>query len=461
MKLFAKLAISVSLLLMGAIVVLSLSFYWAEERTIRQEAQQEQQGVLTNLVHIAREAAITNDDLLLVKYTRWLLQWHPAMTSASVADTQGAVLAHSEPGQIGHKALAAESLSETKVLSGPIYLGNHWIATASVAFSQKRLEESMHQRIHQLQGRVAWVACWSLMVGLLVSFAVALSWTRPIQQLSAATREIGQGRWNVALGALDTRGDELGDLSRAFTKMAGALQQLDHMKEDFVSAVTHELRSPLGAIESYLNLIAQELHEGISLSAWENYLERLRINTQRLTRFINDLLDVAALDRGKMKLQIQPVDLLAIAQDVLGLLALKMREKALAYDVLGDPPVWVQADPEKIRQVLINLVSNAIKFTPAGGRIQIQLRRDDPGGVCVSVKDTGIGIALEDQSSIFNKFEQIASARRNVTGPKGTGLGLSISKALIELHGQTLNIQSDTGRGSCFYFVLPAAKPAF
>src|SRR6266480_3959333 len=257
----------------------------------------------------------------------------------------------------------------------------------------------------------------------------------PKLALAILTEKVGRGNWDLDFGSLLRRGDEIGRLACSFQQMAGQLQQLDTMKEDFVSAVTHELRSPLGAIESYLNLITQELHEGIPLSAWENYLERLRINTQRLTRFVNDLLDVAALERGKVKLDCRQLSVLTLAQDVMGLFALKLKEKGLSYAVKGStglPDVY--ADPDKIHQVLVNLVSNAIKYTPPGGHVVIDIANSrDQSGLCVSIRDTGIGISESDQSKIFNKFEQVPSARKNIQGPKGTGLGLAISRALIEL----------------------------
>ncbi len=116
------------------------------------------------------------------------------------------------------------------------------------------------------------------------------------------------------------------------------------------------------------------------------------------------------------------------------------------------------ADPEKIRQVLINLVSNAIKFTPMGGHVSIRVEVDAHSGMQrVSVTDTGVGISPEDQRHIFNKFEQVPSARKHIQGAKGTGLGLSICKALIELHGQILSVNSRPGVGSVFSFTLPRA----
>jgi signal transduction histidine kinase len=460
MKLFPKLALSISSLLVGTLLCLSLFFYWSEERQLRFEAGQDRLAILHNLVHIAQESFLSNDDLLLVKYTRWLEKWNPSLVSASVVDPHGAILAHSEPTRIGKQdSLPPKGLSQVLVLSEPVRLGAQWVATASVAFSEQTLQMTLNHQLTLLKRRMEGIVFISLILGVCLALGLASSLSRPINELSRLAESIGQGHWDIEVGPLNRRPDELGSLTKAFSKMAEQLRQLDTMKEDFVSAVTHELRSPLGAIESYLNLIGQELHEGIPIPAWENYLERLRINTQRLTRFVNDLLDVAALERGKLKLECRSIQLISLAEDVVGLLALKLREKELSYEVVSPSNIpEVFADPEKIRQVVINLISNAIKFTPNKGRIEIRLDTQETWGVRLSVRDSGLGIAEEDQVKIFSKFEQVHSARQTIKGPKGTGLGLAISRALIELHGQSLNVQSQKGQGSTFYFTLPYAK---
>jgi len=493
MKLFPKLALTVSGLLIGTTVCLSLSFYWAQRRAIRAEADQERHLLLQNLVHIAQESFLTNDDLLLVKYTRWLQKWNPSLVSASVVSPQGEVLAHSEPSQIGqhlssdvqgpasdHPSSAfvedglasirdgprgvgrrtSDASTEVLVLTQPVHLGNQWVATASAGFSERQFEATVQCRLRELQRRLGLIAAGAVAVGLMISFCLALSWTRPIGSLAQAAGRVGQGKYKLDLGATNRRRDELGFLSKAFQTMAEQLQQLDQMKEDFVSAVTHELRSPLGAIESYLNLINEELQDGIPPSTWRTYLDRLRVNTQRLTRFVNDLLDVAALERGKVTLQQVPVNLAILLQDVAALYAAKIAERKLTCRIVVPevpvPEVW--ADADKIRQVVMNLVSNAIKFTPELGAIEIGLKGlPQEHGVSVYVLDTGMGIAAEDQAKIFNKFEQVHSARKDVKGPKGTGLGLSICRALIDLHGGTLSVDSRPGEGSRFHFELPVA----
>lgn len=464
MRLFPKLALTVSTLLMGTTACLSFSFYWMERRQIQRQADQERRALLQNLVHIAEESFLTNDDLLLVKYTRWLQRWNPSLLSASVAGLEGEVLAHSEPSRIGKPQApgpADPSRTEVLVLSGAVRLGNHWVATASVAFSQRQFKETVRARLRELQKRIGGIAAGAFGLGLGISFLLALSWTRPIGSLAQAAERIGQGEYVFDLAGTNQRRDELGFLARAFGAMAEDLRQLDQMKEDFVSAVTHELRSPLGAIESYLNLITHEIQAGISSSAWQSYVERLRVNTQRLTRFVNDLLDVAALERGKVTLERQPVNAAILIQDVLTLYGAKLAERKLTprASIPPDPPQAL-ADPDKIRQVLVNLVSNAIKFTPEGGSIEVGLQAPAPQKeLRVFVKDTGIGISDEDQRKIFNKFEQARSARPSVKGPKGTGLGLSISKQLVELHGGAIGVTSQLGVGSTFWFTLPTSSP--
>ena len=463
MKLFPKLAFTISTLLIGATLALSASFYLAERRSIRIQADQERRALLQNLVHITQESFLTNDDLLLVKYTRWLQKWNPSLVSASVVSPRDEVLAHTEPTQIGKsvnpKAPDA-GRTEVLVLTQAVHLGPQWVATASMGFSEHQFEETIQHRLQGLKRRLGFIATSAVVVGLLISFILALSWTRPIGILVEAAALVGQGKYKLDLATTSRRRDELGFLSQAFQIMAEELQELDQMKDDFVSTVSHELRSPLGAIESYLNLINEEIHDGISVPAWQTYTERLRVNTRRLTRFVNDLLDVAALERGKVTLERQSVNLAILIQDVVAFYTAKLAERKLACTVVIPntclPYAW--ADPDKIRQVLVNLLSNAIKFTPQRGSIEIgvsEIPADQR--LLVDVKDSGFGIAPEDLSKIFNKFEQVHAARQTVKGPKGTGLGLSICRALVELHDGTLDVESTPGKGSRFYFTLPAA----
>ena len=459
MKLFPKLALAVSLLLVGTTLALSVCFYIAERRFIRAQADLERRGLLQNLVHITQESLLTNDDLMLVKYVRWLPKGNPSLASASVANPQGQILAHSEPNQIGKplRPPATGARAEVLVLTQPVRLGKRWVATASASFSERLFEETVEARLHDLQKRLGSIVTAAVAAGVGISFLLALSWTRPIGRLAEAAKHIGQGNYGCDLSAAVRRRDELGNLTKALQAMARQLQELDQMKEDFVSAVTHELRSPLGAIESYLNLIYEEIRDGNSAPAWSTYIDRMRANTQRLSRFVNDLLDVAALERGKITLEPGPLDLPPLLRDVVTFFSVKLAERQLTcvtnFPSSELPLAW--ADPEKIRQVLVYLLSNAIKFTPEHGTIELGAKKESGGdGIVIYVRDSGPGIAPENQFKIFNNFEQVQSARLNVKGPRGTGLGLSMARALVELHGSRLGLESKIGEGSCFYFTL-------
>src|ERR1019366_3834250 len=208
--------------------------------------------------HITQESILTNDDLLLVKYTRWLQKWNPSLVSASVVSPTGEVLAHSEPSQIGKSvSRAAPDAGDTQmlVLTQPVHLGTQWVATASAGFSERQYEETVETRLAGLKRRLGFIVAGAVGAGTIISFLLAMSWTRPIGSLARAAKRVGQGHYQLELSNMSRRRDELGFLSQAFQAMASELQDLDHLKEDFVSAVTHELRSPLGAIESYLNLM--------------------------------------------------------------------------------------------------------------------------------------------------------------------------------------------------------------
>lgn len=456
MRLFPKLALLVSCLLVAAIAGLSSLYYWSEQRLIRQQAQAHQQELLQNLVLIAQDAYFSTDDLLLATYTHCLQKWNPELISASVVDPEGRIRAHSEPRNIG-KTFDSVTPSSALVLSQSVKYGRRYIGTASVMFSQKLLDAALQVRLAELQRRVLTFAASVLLLGLVGSLLMALSWTRPIKLLALAHEQIGKGQWNVDLGFLVHRKDEIGFLSQSCTAMAARLAELDQLKDDFVAAVSHEFRSPLAAIESYLHRIEIVRERGGPVESWIGNLQPIRVSAERLERFIDDLLDVAYAHTGKLSLERRTTDLPLLAHDTLNHMDIKFRDKYITYDIESPPTIPVAyVDPDRIRQVLSNLLTNALKFTPEGGHVQVRLETVDDGqGVRIAVKDNGIGIEKTDQERVFNKFEQVKSARAKVKSSKGSGLGLAISRALVELHGGSIGVTSELGQGSEFFFTLP------
>jgi len=233
------------------------------------------------------------------------------------------------------------------------------------------------------------------------------------------------------------------------------LKELDRMKSDFVSNVSHELRTPLTAIKGAVDLILREV-AGPLTEKQVHYLTRVRSNTQHLAGLINDLLDLAKIESGKIEFRSSRVSLSGLVHEVAEALRPVAAEKVIALETtIREPSILVWADRDKINQVLTNLIGNAIKFTPVQGRITVSASRNGGESVQVSVSDTGPGVPPDEKEKIFAKFYQIAEV--NGENSKGTGLGLAIAKALVELHGGKIWVESEPGRGSTFSFTLPVS----
>lgn len=281
--------------------------------------------------------------------------------------------------------------------------------------------------------------------------------------------------------SLETKvADRTRELSEANTALEAShrqLQALDRLKSEFVSSVSHELRTPLTAIR----MAVDNLLDGVTgeiTPILQRYLTRIKNNTDRLVRLITDLLDLSRIEAGRIELHRTAVPVAEIMQEVAESLRPMAVQKGVELAVVPvGSPLLVFADRDKLQQILINLVENAVKFTSSGGRVTVAARRVDwsngqivdpsrpidqltnrpidSGPVEIAVADTGQGIPPEELGAIFEKFHQV---RRDGQGKaQGTGLGLPIAKSLIELHGGQIWVDSQVGRGSRFVFTLPAA----
>ncbi len=235
------------------------------------------------------------------------------------------------------------------------------------------------------------------------------------------------------------------------------LKELDKLKSDFVSNVSHELRTPLtsikGSVENMLDGLTGSLNE-----KQIRYLVRIKSNTDRLSRLINDLLDLSRIESGRVEVRPTRLPLTALAEEVAEHLKPLATEKLIRIEVPSpDPSATAWADRDKVTQVLVNLVGNALKFTPKEGKVTVALAKNDNDYVQISVADTGPGILPEEANKIFSKFYQVTNIAKQK--PIGSGLGLAISKALVEMHGGKIWVESEVGRGSTFYFTLPAQQP--
>jgi signal transduction histidine kinase len=243
--------------------------------------------------------------------------------------------------------------------------------------------------------------------------------------------------------------------TRALEESNARLQALDHQKTEFVSNVSHELRTPLTSIKGYVDYLLEGIAGELTLQQ-KDFLTRVQGNTDRLVRLINDLLDLARIEAGRVEFHPMLLSMNELATDVIEELRPLAVEKGvdLGFD-LPKTDGFVRADRDKFYQVLLNLMHNAVKFTPPGGSIRVQVDLQPDGKVLTVIRDTGEGIPPEALERIFDKFHQVGQTQGQV---KGSGLGLAIAKALVELHGGTIWVRSELGQGSTFGVVLLAAE---
>jgi len=243
-------------------------------------------------------------------------------------------------------------------------------------------------------------------------------------------------------------------------EVTARLRELEQMKSDFLSVISHELKTPLTVINAAAGLLHEEEVCAHSPTA-SRLIDNIQRNTGRLLSLVSDLLDMASLEGGQVQLDRQPLEL----SEVIWEAAAAIRPLAEGKQQQLTLPSWsdlliVEADRRRLEQILVNLLTNAVKFTPAGGAIQVAVQRigSQEGNILLSrtpyvlcsVSDTGPGIPLSEQPHIFDRFYK-GSERRS----GGTGLGLSITKSLVELHGGRIWVESEVGKGSTFYFTLP------
>ncbi|MDP2700991.1 MAG: GAF domain-containing protein, partial [Candidatus Rokubacteria bacterium] len=242
--------------------------------------------------------------------------------------------------------------------------------------------------------------------------------------------------------------------ARLFREIADKSRQLEDAsrhKSEFLANMSHELRTPLNAIIGFSEVLNERMFGELNEKQAE-YLRDIHASGTHLLSLINDILDLSKIEAGRMELELTDFDLPAALDNAVTLVRERASRKGVTVRIAIEEQVGVmRGDERKIRQVLLNLLSNAIKFTPEGGRIEVGAAPRD-GAVEVSVRDTGVGIAPEDQEAVFEEFRQVgASAAKQ----EGTGLGLALCRKFIELHGGTIRVTSAVGAGSAFTFRLP------
>ncbi|MBI4345994.1 MAG: HAMP domain-containing histidine kinase [Elusimicrobia bacterium] len=456
MTIRAKLTLMMALLLFAGLGALGVGFISLERGYLLSENSDRVKLMLGSAERAGRDALLQKDDVLLVSYLKFLKEQFDSLEYCRVT-IQGIERERTLP-PIGSAPPGARVIDEIVRVQDPA--DSRRAVTVTLGINEDKLEERVEQGVARLERNLARILSIALILVLLVSDWIARSIARPIRQLSEVVAQVGRGKLGARMEW--TSKDEVGQLVEGFNQMSMRLEELDTMKRDFVSSVTHELRSPLGAIESFIRLIEQKLASGRGdPQQLHEYFGRIAQNVRRLSGFINDLLDVAKIERGKMECVLRPTRIQEVAGEVVQFFEAKSKEQRVSLTSKVDPGFpLVQADPERIRQVIVNLVSNALKFTPEGGHVWIgseQFREGERKWAEVTVTDTGRGMDRQDLDQLFKKFQQGKNVSQGVMGTKGTGLGLFIVKSIAEAHGGKVAVRSVPGKGTQFSFTLSLA----
>jgi signal transduction histidine kinase len=280
---------------------------------------------------------------------------------------------------------------------------------------------------------------------------------KPIERLSRRMMDFLVDRYSFQFSTPEA--NELGELQQTFNSLAqrvintmDELKHLDQAKTEFLSIASHELRTPMTSIKGSLSLLVTGVMGTVEPGCMR-LLKIAEIETDRLIRLINDLLDLAKIEAGRLPLACTWASWDAeVAKSIEGLVGLAHNSRVhVVADAAAGLELFIDCD--RFQQVLTNLISNAIKFSPSDGVVRVTVGRGQDGEAIVNVSDQGPGIAAEDRALIFQKFRQAKSPENPVV--KGTGLGLTIAKALVEEHGGEIGVESEPGNGSVFWFTLP------
>ncbi len=311
---------------------------------------------------------------------------------------------------------------------------------------------------------------FALAISILISFLIYRSISKPLAHLTEGTRAIAEGKFSYRLDT--TRKDEFSQLAKDFNTMTHRLNELDELKKDFVSHVSHELKAPLASMRETIQLLLEEIPGPLT----EKQKRLLQLNLQselRLTSMISNLLDVSKTEAGVMEYELKSRDLIPLVRNAIAELEVQAQERRIKIEaVLPKAPLPVECDSDRIVQVLVNLLGNAVKFAPKEGTVQVtvqavegipqnvpksrrRLFTDPADGKCfglVAIADAGPGVPDSDKEKIFEKFHQVKQGQKTVG--QGVGLGLAICSTIVQAHRGAIWVEDNPGGGSRFLLLL-------
>lgn len=359
-----------------------------------------------------------------------------------LADADGSVVLASDPQWVGRK------LSKDILAAGvPINVADRRVGTL-VAGALEDAFSPLEQTFFDSLNSSIWVAgALAALAAIVLGVLLLRQLTVPLRRLAQATEQISLGNTPGLRLPVHSR-DELGQLSAAFHRMIERLERSEKLRRQMIADIAHELRTPLTVVQGNLQAILDGVYE-----ATPEVIASIHEESLLLARLVNDLRDLSLAEAGELHLKKQLADIREVIRQTVTVIEPHLESKRIVLTVtLPNDPVLVDMDSQRIRQVLLNILSNAERYTPQGGQIALSAVKSDVE-VRVSVTDSGPGIAPEDLPYIFERFWRADRSRTRTTG--GTGLGLAIAKQLVEAHGGRIWAESTPGKSATFVFSLP------
>ncbi len=474
-RLWVQLSLGSALIMMGSVLLVSLLINRQVDshfRTFIAQDQLRDSQIVTRLEeHYASQGSWQGVEQLLLARAlapgghgqgQGLRLGRPDLT---LADAEGHII-YSDLATSPAAALDRADMEQALPLTGQDQTIGYLVVQSPQAAVLSQQASSFLAQVNQALLRAALVAST---LGVLFGLLLARSVIKPLDGLAAAARQIAQGHLDQRVPL--TGSAEIAALAASFNTMAEALHQSEQARQRLVADLAHDLRTPLSVIQGNL----QAMLDGV-YPLEQAELAIIYDETILLSRLIDDLRELARADAGQLQIAPQPLELLPILDHTAAIFAEQAEAKQIALTVHAAPGLpLVLADADRLRQVLRNLLSNALRYTPAGGQITITAGavpapdyaaappqtapagHAAPGYVQVAVRDTGVGIAREDLPYVFQRLWRADRARARDRDGSGSGLGLAIAERLVAAQGGRIGVESKAGHGSRFWFTLPAA----
>lgn len=454
---FNKLALKIGLLVFLVILIIEIILFYILYTNLVADRVEEVMGDL-----LAR--GNTHRDVLEENYTTTTLEHVAIMESESdfivvITDENGKIIINSDPvepemitviehtdyGEIPQEGVILKSnWSEEKYVSTDSPLTFNETHSGHVFMFAE--SDSIERIIDHLSHKFWLVGLLTLLLTVITVFILSRVITQPVLRMKKATEQLSRGNHNVEL--YTHRKDELGDLATSITLLSQDLERLKNERNEFLGSISHELRTPLTYMKGYTDIISRK---EISTTDRNRYIKIIQEETEHLADLIKNLFELAKIDHNEFAITKERVVFSALIETVLARIRPALNEKKIELFFHCPDNLVVMADPERIQQVILNILDNAIKYTPEKGHITMEVIQNK-NEILTTISDTGEGIPEEDIPFIFDRLYRSEKSRSRVSG--GSGLGLTIAKEIVELHGGEIGVESTLGKGTVFVISL-------